>query len=283
MEVALWLHSLGLQQYEDTFRRNAIGADVVPDLTDEHLREMGLPLGHRLKLLKAIAALRAGPASLSGPAVPTSESVEGERRQVTVLFADLAGYTVLSNELDPEEAHALLEGFFALADRLVGEHGGSIDKHIGDCVMAVFGAPIAHGNDAERAVRAALAIRDAMPHLSAALGRPLGVHIGVAGGQVVASRTGSSSHREYTVTGETVNLAARLTDEAAPGEILISEKVWRALPGRLEGDEVGALAVKGFKTPVFARRLLELRSAATTHGIPLVGRQVERQSFLALL
>ena len=166
MEVALWLHSLGLQQYEDTFRRNAIGVDVVPDLTDEHLREMGLPLGHRLKLLKAIAALRAGSASLSGPAVPTSESAplaEGERRQVTVLFADLAGYTVLSNELDPEEAHALLEGFFALADRLVGEHGGSIDKHIGDCVMAVFGAPIAHGNDAERAVRAALAIRDAMP------------------------------------------------------------------------------------------------------------------------
>ena len=103
MEVALWLHSLGLQQYEDTFRRNAIGVDVVPDLTDEHLREMGLPVGHRLKLLKAIAALRAGPASLSGPAVPTSESVEGERRQVTVLFADLAGYTVLSNELDPEE------------------------------------------------------------------------------------------------------------------------------------------------------------------------------------
>ena len=264
-------------------RRNAIGVDVVPDLTDEHLREMGLPLGHRLKLLKAIAALRAGPASLSGPAVPTSESVEGERRQVTVLFADLAGYTVLSNELDPEEAHAVLEGFFALADRLVGEHGGSIDKHIGDCVMAVFGAPIAHGNDAERAVRAALAIRDAMPDLSAALGRPLGVHIGVAGGQVVASRIGSPSHREYTVTGETVNLAARLTDEAAPGEILISEKVWRALPGRLEGDEVGALVVKGFKTPVFARRLLELRSAATTDGIPLVGRQFERQSFLALL
>ena len=86
-----WLHSLGLQQYEDTFRRNAIGADVVPDLKDEHLREMGLPLGHRLKLLKAFAALRASPASLSGPAVPTSESVEGERRQVTVLFADLAG------------------------------------------------------------------------------------------------------------------------------------------------------------------------------------------------
>ena len=88
---------------------------------------------------------------------------EGERRQVTVLFADLAGYTALSRELDAEEVHALLGRFFDRADRLVEEHGGRVDKHIGDCVMAVFGAPVAHGNDAERAVRAALAIRDAMP------------------------------------------------------------------------------------------------------------------------
>ena len=286
VEVGRWLQSVGLPQYEGTFRRNAIGVDVLPDLTDDHLREMGLPLGHRLKLLKAIAALRGEPASLTGPAFLMSESAPlpgGERRQVTVLFADLSGYTALSNELDPEEVHVLLEGFFALADRVVGEHGGSIDKHIGDCVMAVFGAPIAHRNDAERAVRAALAIRDAMPDLSAAMGRPLGVHIGVAGGQVVASRTGSSSHREYTVTGETVNLAARLTDQAASGEILISEKVWRALPGRLEGDEVGSLAVKGFNTAVFAWRVLKLRSATTTGRIPLVGRQLELQSFLELI
>src|SRR5688572_29956280 len=149
-----------------------------------------------------------------------SPDLEGERRQVTVLFADLAGYTVLSNELDAEEVHALLERFYDRVDRIVEEHGGHIDKHIGDCVMAVFGAPVAHGNDAERAVHTALAIRDAMPELSAGLGRPIGVHIGVAGGQVMASGTGSASHREYTVTGETVNLASRLTDAAASGEIL---------------------------------------------------------------
>src|SRR5512144_2976502 len=155
VEVGRWLQSVGVPQYEGTFRRNAIGVDVLPDLTDDHLREMGLPLGHRLKLLKAIAALRGEPASLTGPAFLMSEGAPlpgGERRQVTVLFADLSGYTALSNELDPEEVHVLLEGFFALADRVVGEHGGSIDKHIGDCVMAVFGAPIAHRNDAERAV-----------------------------------------------------------------------------------------------------------------------------------
>jgi class 3 adenylate cyclase len=104
--------------------------------------------------------------------------MQGERRQVTVLFADLAGYTALSNELDPEEILALLERFFDRVDWIVKEHGGHIDRHIGDCVMAIFGAPIAHGNDAERAIRAALAIREAIPELSAGLGRPLGVHIG---------------------------------------------------------------------------------------------------------
>ena len=130
------------------------------------------------------------------------------------------------------------------------EHGGHIDKHIGDCVMAVFGAPVSRGNDAERAVRAALAIRDVMPALSAELGRPMRVHIGVAGGQVVASRTGSDSHREYTVTGDTVNFASRLTDAATADEILISETIWRALASRLGCVDRGELAVKGFGKPV---------------------------------
>ena len=130
--------------------------------------------------------------------------------------------------------HALLDAFFGGVDRLVAEHGGHVDKHIGDCVMAVFGAPVAHGNDAERAVRAALAIRDAMPELSARSAGTLAVHVGVAGGQVVASGTGSAAHREYTVTGDTVNLASRLTDAAAAGEILISHGVRAELGGRLE-------------------------------------------------
>ena len=256
MDIAAWLRSLGLEQYEQTFRDNAIGGDVLPALRDEHLKELGLPLGHRLKLVNAIAALhvRASEQVPTAP-IPPSLAMQGERRQVTVLFADLAGYTALTNELDAEEIHALLERFFDRVDRIVKEHGGHIDKHIGDCVMAVFGAPMAHGNDAERAVRAALAIRDAMPELSARLGRPLGVHIGVAGGQVVASGTGSVSHREYTVTGDTVNLASRLTDAAVAGEILISERVRRALADRLDCVEAGSLMMKGFAEPVRAWRL----------------------------
>ena len=170
MDVAAWLHGLGLGRYERAFRDNAVDGEVLPSLTAEDLKDLGVAaVGHRRKLLDAIAALRAGaeagPAPPVGPAEPA-----GERRQVTVLFADLAGYTALSRELDAEEVHALLDRFFERVDRMVEEHGGRVDKHIGDCVMAVFGAPVAHGNDAERAVRAALAIRDAMPAVSAEVG-----------------------------------------------------------------------------------------------------------------
>ena len=174
-----------------------------------------------------------------------------------MLFADLAGYTALSRELDAEEVHALLERFFDLRrPPVVDEHGGRVDKHIGDCVMAVFGAPVAHGNDAERAVRAALAIRDAMPELSAR-GSAAGCAFTSASPAARSSPAApaASRHREYTVTGDSVNLASRLTDAAPPGEILISDAVRRPLADRLDCDEAGALAVKGFADPVRAWRL----------------------------
>jgi len=284
MDIASWLRSLGLEQYEQAFRDNALDSDVLPTLTDEHLKELGLSLGHRLRLLKAIAALRTiAAAQPPTEAPPLTSAMRGERRQVTVLFADLVGYTALSNQLDAEEVHELLGSFFACADRIVEEHEGHIDKHIGDCVMAVFGAPIAHGNDAERAVRAALAIRDAMPELSARLGRPISVHVGVAGGQVLASGIGSVRHREYTVTGDTVNLASRLTDAAGSGEILISESVQRALAERLDCVEAGTLAVKGFVEPVRAWRLLGLRPSSAGERPPLVSRQSDLRHFMAAL
>jgi len=216
VDVAAWLRGVGLPQYEQTFRDNAIDAEVLPQLTDEHLKELGLPLGHRLRLLNAIAALNdSAVASQADPGTATAaRSPPGERRQVTVMFADLAGFTQLAAELDAEEVHGVLGRFFETADAIVTGDGGTVDKHIGDCVMAVFGAPVAHTNDSERAVRAALAIQAAVPELGAELGRDIGVHIGVACGEVVAGGTGSAAHREYTVTGESVNLAARLADRA---------------------------------------------------------------------
>src|ERR1700722_6050689 len=149
-----------------------------------------------------------------------SEAPVGDRRPVTVLFCDLVGFTRLSSQLDPEDVHTLLERFFTLVDAIVDRFGGTIDKHIGDAAMALFGAPVAHGNDADRAVRAALEIHTSLPGLNSGSAPPLSAHIGVATGEVVASSVGSQRHRGYTVTGEAANLAARLLARAASGETL---------------------------------------------------------------
>ncbi|MBM3491335.1 MAG: hypothetical protein FJX68_12980 [Alphaproteobacteria bacterium] len=242
---------------------------------------------HRRRLLDAIAKLSDGPAATAAPAQaePAAPPVarQAERRQVTVMFADLVGYTALAAELGAEAMHALLDRFFARLDRAFEAHGGRIDKHIGDCAMAVFGAPVAHGNDAERALRTALAIGEEMRLLSADSNRPLLVCIGVAAGQVVASGTGSASHREYTMTGDSVNLASRLTQAAQPGEILVADGVWRDLAHRLDGADAGALSLKGFAEPVRAWRLAGFRQAAQAGRLPLVGRGAQLRQFQAAL
>ncbi len=292
MNVAAWLRGLGLGQYEQAFRKNDIDGQVLADLTTEDLIGVGVTsVGHRRKLLAAIAALRdeTAPSAFPGAGARTSTSrasaslPQAERRQVAVLFADLAGYTKLADELDAEEVHALLGRFFDLADSSVADHGGSVDKHIGDCVMAVFGAPVAYGNDSERCIRAALDIRRGVPQLAAELGHSIGVHIGIASGEVVASGTGSARHLEYTVTGESVNLASRLTDEAAAGEILISDSLHRALAEQLDCAEVGAVAIKGLAKPVRAWRLRAFRDPARAGRHPFVGRESELTQLEAAL
>jgi len=134
----------------------------------------------------------------------------GERRPVAILFADLAGFTRLTSESDPEAIRDLLGRYFAEVDGAIVRAGGTVDKHIGDATMAVFGAPVAHGNDIERAVRAAGEIHDAMAALSAQFGRPLATHVAIASGEVVAASVGSVTRSDYTVTGDAVNLASRL-------------------------------------------------------------------------
>ena len=138
----------------------------------------------------------------------------GERRQVTVLFADISGFTRMTSEQDAEEIHRRLNNYFEAVDGAIRRFGGNIDKNIGDAVMAVFGAPIAHSDDPERAIRAALDMHQA----AAELDLPISIHIGIASGQVVAGGTGSATHSEYTVTGESVNLASRLQDQAGPAK-----------------------------------------------------------------
>ena len=206
----------------------------------------------------------------------------GERRQVAVLFADLSGYTKLSSELDPEDVHRLLSRYFELVDGLVAQCGGTIDKHIGDAVMGVFGAPVAYGNDTLRALRAAAGVHDAMRALSAEFGRPLAAHVGVASGEVVAADTGSSVHRTYTVTGDAVNLASRLDGIARAGETVISDDVYRACSAFVEADQAGAVPIRGLPHDVPVWKLRSLRvEAAADH--PLIGREAEIARFLALL
>ncbi len=273
-EIATWLQEIGLGEHAVLFAENDIDIDLLPELTDDDLKELGLSLGHRKRLLRAIAELETVAEPRAVPAAAPAAEIVGERRQVTVLFADLAGFTQLSSSLDAEEVHDLLNRYFAAVDGVIERHGGYVDKHIGDALMAVFGAPVAHTNDPERAVRAALDIHAAVADLDPSLA----VHVGVASGNVVASGMGSDRHSEYTVIGDAVNLAARLQDLAAGGETLISEAVQRSLADRLDGESRGAVEVKGLEEPVNVWQVRGL-AEATARRQALVGRDGELAQF----
>ena len=177
MDLALWLTELGLGQYAAAFAENEIDFDVLGQLTDADLKELGVSsLGNRKRLLAAIAART----PVSAVSEPAAEISKGERRQVTILFADLCGFTALSQSLDPEEVRELVAQYTALIDGIVVSYGGTVDKHIGDAVMALFGAPKAHDDDPLRAARAALEIHEALAELTDSRKRPLQSHVGIA-------------------------------------------------------------------------------------------------------
>ena len=230
----------------------------------------------------AIATEHKPATALASAAAEKVPAATGERRQVAILFADLSGYTRLSSTLDAEEVHRLLSRFFEQVDGVIAELGGSIDKHVGDAVMAVFGAPIAHGNDTERALRAAVRIHAAMATLTREFGRPLAAHIGIASGEVVAADTGSDRHREYTMTGDAVNLAARLVELAHADETVISDDVHRALAHVVDAEPQGTIPIRGLgrELPVWKLRALRTPDVAQGH---LIGRDAEARRFSDLL
>lgn len=281
MDVRGWLEHLGLGQYAEAFVANHIDGPLLSGLGGDDLRELGVTsLGHRKRLLDAIARLRDGE-------VPAGTSADAERRQVAVLFADLCRFTELSGVLGAEQMRRIVDRFLARADEVIVEHGGSVDKHIGDATMAVFGAPVAHEDDPLRAVAAAEAIQRAMPFLSAELGQPatapLASHIGVALGEVVAGEIGGSVRRDYTVLGDTVNLAARLVGEAGPGETVLDDATWRAVSGRVRGTALGERQLKGIARPQRLWRLDELREGGAVGRLPFVGRDIELAQIAAVL
>ncbi|MEM7426622.1 MAG: adenylate/guanylate cyclase domain-containing protein [Pseudomonadota bacterium] len=287
--TADWLEANGLSQLVAVFEANEIDIDAARDLTENDLRELGIAMGPRKKLLRAIAALndeqtsgRKDAVGTAEPPQPESTIPPGERRQVAILFADISGYTRLTGEMDAEETHSMLSTYFRVADGIVKGFGGTVDKHIGDSVMAVFGAPTAYGNDAARAVQAAEAIHQAMPQVSQEIGRKIEVHIGVASGEVVASSVGSEN--SYTVTGNSVNLASRLTDKAGPCQTFLSAEVQQSIGPACDAESLGLESLKGIAEPVHILRFVGFNAhAAAEESRPFVGRQSEQQQFRAVL
>ena len=280
MDIGEFLEALGLGRYADAFAANDVDEAVLAHLTDADLKELGITsLGHRKRLLAAIAA-REPAAVVPSPA----GAAPGERRQVTVLFADLSGFTGLSKSLDPEELHDLVTRYTKLVDAIIIDCGGMVDKHIGDAVMALFGAPRAHDDDPLRAARAALDIHAALSRLSESVGRSLQAHIGIASGEVVAGTLGRAETQDYTALGDSVNLAARLVGAAAPGQTLISEGVHRALSGRAVCEAHGEMRFKGIDEPVRVWRLRDMSSEATpANRSPFVGRDAEVEQFKGIV
>ncbi|MDJ0955775.1 MAG: adenylate/guanylate cyclase domain-containing protein [Arenicellales bacterium] len=215
------------------------------------------------------------------------QRVDGERRQVTIMYADLSGYTRLSEVLDAEELHTTVGRVLDTIDRIVVDHGGTVHRHIGDEVMALFGAPVAHGDDPYRAVLVAFEIHKAMAALSDEIGRELKVHIGVASGEVVVAGQGEENPKDvpdYAITGVAANLASRLKDLAKPDETIISDIVYGAVERRIQCEPLGEVEVKGLAKPVPIWQAKEIRERPSQRAHDLfVGRRSEMAQFKSVM
>jgi len=287
MDVAAWLRGLGLEQYVPAFRANDVDGEVLPELTADDLIGLGVTsIGHRRKLLAAIAALGTEPptatqsATSATSASTAAPTIDAERRQLTVMFCDLVGSTALSTRHDPEDLRELIGDYHRAVAETVGRFDGFVAKYMGDGVLIYFGYPQAHEDDAERAVRAGLAVIEAVGRLPAR--QHLNVRLGIATGlAVVGDLIGEGAAQERGVVGETPNLAARLQGLAAPNTLVIAEATRRQVGGLFDLADLGPQALAGFSDPQPAWRVIgesgmlsrfeALRSGET----PLVGRDEE--------
>jgi len=281
MDVGGWLRSLGLGQYEALFRASDIDADILPELSEVDLEKLGVSLGHRKRLLRAISGLAetsAAPSASTG-AKPQDAA---ERRQLTVMFCDLVGSTALSARFDPEELREELRAYQNTVSGVVARYDGFVAKYMGDGVLAYFGYPRAHEDDAERAVRAGLEITAAVTSLETRGTERLAVRIGIATGLVVVGDlVGEGSAQEQAVVGETPNLAARLQALAQPGQIVLASATRRLIGDLFRVRDLGRQTAKGFAEPVEAFAVEGLAvtesrfEAAHRRLTDLVGRALE--------
>src|SRR3984957_8298310 len=289
MDISGWLRRLGLGRYEEKFRENKIDFDVLADLTDGDLQELRVALGDRRRLLRAIAELGAQQPLTTqarqtpAPPVPAQSFAHldsAERRPITVMFCDLVGSTELAAALDVEDWRNLLNSYLDEASTAVTALGGHVLKMLGDGMMAVFGYPRALENDAERAVRAALAIQRALAELNArnaARGAPeLKARIGIESGPVVVEATGE-------VFGEAPNIAARVQATAEPGSVLITLNVQRQVAGLFVAEELGAQEIKGVSEPVQPFRVIRASGGRRRGGARALTPFVSREEELGLL
>jgi class 3 adenylate cyclase/tetratricopeptide (TPR) repeat protein len=291
-EIADWLKKLGMAEYAQRFVENRIDLSVLPDLTDQDLEKMGVLLGDRRKMLRAIGDLRntsvAVTASSASVATESPRRDEAERRQLTVMFCDLVGSTALSARLDPEDLRGIIAAYHRCCTEHVERSGGFVAKYMGDGVLAYFGYPRAHEHDAERAVRAGLGLVEAVPELATNASSRLQVRVGIATGLVVVGDLiGSGEAQERGVVGETPNLAARLQGIAEPNMVIIADSTRRLLGTLFELQDLGARDLKGIAAPVrhwaaLRPSLVESRFEALHAGglTELVGREEELELLL---
>jgi class 3 adenylate cyclase len=254
MDIAVWLRGLSLEQYEPAFRDNEIDWEVLPKLTSEDLRKIGVvAIGHRRKLLAAIAVLGS---ETPAPAMAPPARADAERRQLTVMFCDLVGSTALSSQLDPEDLREVIAAYHRTVTEVVAGLEGFVAKYMGDGVLVYFGYPRAHEDDAERAVRAGLGVIEAVGRLDVKSVQ-LQARIGIATGLVVVGDLiGEGSAQEQSVVGETPNLAARLQALADPDTVVIAAGTRRLVGDLFDYRDLGAVEVKGIASPVPAWQVL---------------------------
>ena len=295
MDIVVWLRGLGLGKYEAAFRENDIDETVLPSLTHETLKDLGVTsVGHRLKLLEAIGALRSETsgktpsvdAATTSSAPSAQPEDRAERRQVTVMFSDLVGSTALSARMDPEDLREVISAYQKCVAETVGHFGGFVAKYMGDGVLVYFGYPQAHEDDAERAVRGGLELVAAVGGLKTHA--PLQARVGIATGLVVVGDLiGSGASQEQAIVGETPNLAARLQGIAEPNVAVIAESTRKLVGNLFELEDLGAHDLKGIAGTVRAWAALrpshvESRfEAFHTSGLAeLIGREEELEILL---
>jgi len=271
-----------MSEYADRFAKNDIDITVLPELTDQHLKDLSVSLGHRLRILRAIRERTGTTVNSRPPATTASFQDSAQRRQLSVMFCDLVGSTALASRLDPEDLREIMSGYHRASTEVIVKHGGFVARYMGDGILAYFGYPRANEDDAERAVRAGLVLVDTVAKLAARFGTTSQLRVGIATGLVVVGDLlADVPGYEYDVVGKTPHLAARLQALAEPDTVVIDSNTRRLLGYLFEYRALGPLSVKGFDDPVAVWRVTRVSAvdsrfeALRTITTPMVGRNEE--------